>query len=138
VTRLLDVNALTALLWENHEHHVKARSWFKSVSVFATCPVVQLGFARVSSHPLLGYGLMPEAAFGVLRQLLADPRHQFVPDDLSCADRVVRTDLMTGANQITDRYLVALARQHGFSLATLDEPLAKSFAGESNLVELVH
>jgi len=137
VTRLLDVNVLMALLWENHEHHVKARSWFKGVSAFATCPVVQLGFARVSSHPLLGYGMMPEAAFGVLRQLLADPRHQFVPDDLSCADRVVRTDLMAGANQITDRFLVALARQHGFSLATLDVPLTKSFAAESNLIELL-
>jgi uncharacterized protein len=81
VTRLLDVNVLMALLWENHEHHVRARLWFKGASAFATCPVVQLGFARVSSHPLLGYGMMPEAAFGVLRQLLADPRHQFVPDD---------------------------------------------------------
>jgi hypothetical protein len=30
------------------------------------------------------------------------------------------------------------ARQHGFSLATLNQPLAKSFAGESGLVELVH
>ena len=137
MTRLLDVNVLMALLWENHEHHTKVRSWFKGVSAFATCPVVQLGFARVSSHPLLGYGMMPEAAFGVLRQLLADPRHQFVPDDFSCADRVVRTDLMAGANQITDRYLVALARQHELGLATLDEPLVKSFAGESNLVELV-
>lgn len=57
---------------------------------------------------------------------------------MSCADRVVRTELMTGANQITDRYLVALARQHGCSLATLDQPLAKSFAGEADLVELVH
>jgi predicted nucleic acid-binding protein len=54
VTRLLDVNLLMALLWENHEHHPQARSWFKGVSAFATCPVVQLGFARVSSHPLLG------------------------------------------------------------------------------------
>ena len=27
MTRLLDVNAPMALLWENHEHHVKARSW---------------------------------------------------------------------------------------------------------------
>jgi toxin-antitoxin system PIN domain toxin len=138
VTCLLDVNLLMALLWENHEHHTKARSWFKRVSTFATCPVSQLGFARVSSHPLLGYGMTPDDAFGVLRRLLADPRHQFVPDDLSCADRVVRTDLMAGANQITDRYLVALARQHGLSLATLDEPLAKLFVGESSLVELVN
>ena len=138
MTRLLDVNLLMALLWENHEHHAPARLWFKQVPAFATCPVVQLGFARVSAHPLLGYGLTPELAFGVLRQFLDDPRHEFIPDDLSCTDRVVRTDLMAGANQITDRYLVALARQHGFSLATLDQPLAKSFANEANLVELVH
>ena len=81
--------------------------------------------------------MTPDDAFGVLRQLLADPRHRFMPDDLSCADRVVRTDLMSGPNQITDRYLIALARQHGCSLATLDEPLAKSFADEATLVQLV-
>ncbi|HEX3889297.1 MAG TPA: hypothetical protein VHX90_00480, partial [Verrucomicrobiae bacterium] len=85
----------------------------------------------------LGYSMTPELAFGVLRQFIADPRHEFIPDDLSCTDRVVRTELMAGANQITDRYLVALARRHGFSLATLDMPLAKSFADEAGLVELV-
>ena len=137
MTRLLDVNLLMAVLWENHEHHTQARLWFKGVSAFATCPVVQLGFARVSSHPLLGYGLTPELAFGVLRQFIADPRHEFIADDLSCTDRVVRTELMAGANQITDRYLVALARQHGFSLAPLDQPLARSFADETGLVELL-
>jgi toxin-antitoxin system PIN domain toxin len=138
VTRLLDVNLLMALLWENHEHHTQARLWFKGVSAFATCPVIQLGFARVSSHPLLGYGLTPELAFGILRQFIADPRHEFIPDDLSCTDRVVRTELMTGANQITDRYLVALARQHRLRLATFDAPLAKSFVAETGLVELLH
>jgi uncharacterized protein len=115
----------------------KAVLWFKGVSAFATCPAVQLGFVRVSSHPLLGYGLTPELAFGVLRQFIADPRHEFIPDDLSCADRALRTELMASAHQITDRYLTALARQHGFSLATLDKPLAKSFADEPRLVELV-
>jgi toxin-antitoxin system PIN domain toxin len=137
VTRLLDVNLLMALLWENHEHHAKARLWFKGISGFATCPTVQLGFARVSSHPLLGYGLTPELAFGVLRQFIANPRHEFIPDDLSCADRIVRTDLMAGANQITDRYLVALARQHRLSLATFDAPLAKNFTDETGLVGLL-
>ena len=73
----------------------------------------------------------------MLRRLLADPRHRFVPDDWGCEDRVVRTDLMGGPNQITDHYLVALARQHQVSLATLDEPLARSFAGEPGLVTLV-
>jgi uncharacterized protein len=137
VTRLFDVNLLMALLWENHEHHTKARSWLRGVSAFVTRPVVQLGFARVSSHPMLGFGLTPELAFGVLRQFLADPRHAFIADDLSCTDRVVRTDLMAGANQITDRYLVALARQHGFSLATLDQPLARGFEHETGLLELL-
>ena len=99
--------------------------------------LTQLGFARVSSHALLGYGLSPEDAFGVLRRLLADPRHRFVADVLSCQDRIVRTDLMRGPNQVTDRYLVALARHHRLKLATLDEPLAKDFAGETDLVLLV-
>lgn len=126
MTFLLDANLLMALLWENHEHLQIARRWIQSVANFATCPVSQLGFARVSSHPLLGYGMTPDQAFGVLRRLLAEPRHRFVPADLSCEDRVVRTDLMSGPNQITDRYLVGLARQHKLTLATFDEPLLTS------------
>lgn len=137
MTFLLDVNFLMALLWEYHEHHQIACHWLRVVTNFATCPVAQLGFARVSSHALLGYGMSPEQAFGVLRRFLADSRHRFVPDDLSCEDRVVRTDLMGGANQVTDHYLVALARQHRLSLATLDDPLARAFASESGLVALV-
>ena len=137
MTFLFDVNLLMALLWESHEHHRTARAWLRRVTHFTTCPVSQLGFARVSSHPLLGYSMSPDQTFSVLRRFLSDPRHRFVPDDLSCEDRVVRTDLMGGANQVTDHYLVALARQHGLSVATFDEPLAKTFAGESGLVVLV-
>jgi predicted nucleic acid-binding protein len=88
VTRLLDVNVLKALFWDKHEHHGKVRSWFKHVPAFTTCPVVQLVFARVSSHPMLGYSMSPDAAFGVLRRLLAEPRHRFVPDNLNCEDRL--------------------------------------------------
>lgn len=134
---LLDVNLLMAILWQNHDHHQVARSWFRSVKHFATSPVVQLGFARVSSHPLLGYGMSPEQAFTILRQFLSDRRHTFIPDDLSCEDRVVRTDLMQGANQVTDRYLVALARQHKLALGSFDESLAKAFSNEPGLVLLV-
>jgi hypothetical protein len=45
--------------------------------------------------------MTPDPAFGVLRRLLSDSRHRFTPDDLSCEDRVVRTGLMGGPNQIT-------------------------------------
>jgi len=126
-----------ALLWHNHDHHEKARKWFQSIDRFATCPVSQLGFARISSHPMLGYGMSPDQAFSVLRQFLSTPRHLFVPDNLSCEDRVLRTDMMRGSNQVTDHYLAALARQHNHALATLDEQLAQAFLAELRLVKLV-
>jgi toxin-antitoxin system PIN domain toxin len=137
MTFLLDVNVLMALLWENHEHHRTARNWFRQVTNFATCPMAQIGFARVSSHPALGYSMSPDQAFGVLRGLLANTRHPFVSDDLSCSDRILRTDLIAGANQITDHYLVAIARKHRQTLATFDEGLAKAFTHETDLVQLV-
>ena len=135
--RLLDVNVLMALLWENHEQHEQARRWLQGVTEFATCPISQLGFARVSSHPMLGFSLSPEQAFSVLRRFLADPRHRFIADDLSCEDRVVLTERIPNSNAVTDHYLAALARQHGFALATLDEPLSRAFPSERSLVELV-
>src|SRR6266705_810396 len=101
--------------------------WLRGVTHFATYPVSQPGFARVSSHPSLGYSMSPDQAFSVLRAFLADVRHHFVSDDLSCEDRVVRTDVMMGANQITDHYLIALSCHRRFTLATFDETLAKTF-----------
>jgi predicted nucleic acid-binding protein len=60
----LDVNLLMALLWENHEHHQVARAWLRRATDFATCPVSQLGFARVSSHhPSLGYSMSLDQVF---------------------------------------------------------------------------
>jgi toxin-antitoxin system PIN domain toxin len=134
---LLDVNVLMALLWENHEHHDRARQWLRAAEGFATCPITQIGFARVSSHPMLGYGMSPEEAFGVLRRFLADARHAFVHDDLSCEDRALLTERIPGAKHVTDHYLAALARQHGLKLATLDEPLSRAFPDEPALVALI-
>lgn len=137
MTRLLDVNLLVALLWENHEHHYRARRWLGTVTEFATCPVTQLGFARISSHPMLGYGTSPEHAFGVLRRFLSDPRHRFIPDDLSSEDRILHTERILGANNVTDHYLAALARQRGFAVATFDIALSRAFQEEPALVELL-
>lgn len=137
MTRLLDVNVLMALLWENHEQHERARRWLLTVTEFSTCPVTQLGFARVSSHPMLGYGLLPEQAFAVLRRFLADARHRFLPDDLSSEDRILLTDRIPGSNHITDYYLAAMALQHGLVLATFDAALSRAFPGEPAVVELV-
>ena len=126
-----------ALLWENHEQCEQARCWLRSISAFATCPMTQLGFVRVSSQPQLGYSLSPEYAFRALRRLLLDPRHRFVPDGISMEDRVLLTEHIAGPNQITDHYLAALARQHGLVLATFDVALSRAFPTEPDLVELV-
>jgi uncharacterized protein len=137
VIYLLDVNVLMALLWTNHERHELADRWFEKVVSVATCPVVQLGFARVSSHPQLGFGFSPEDAFSILREFTGNPRHRFIADSLGCHDRVFDTGSIKGPNQVTDHYLVALARQHGLSLATFDEPLANAFAGPERIVSLI-
>jgi len=137
VTRLLDVNLLMALIWENHAQHEQALRWMRMITQFATCPISQIGFARISSHPTLGYGISPEQAFGVLRRLLADARHHFVPDNLSCEDRVLLTERIPSSKHVTDHYLAALARQHGLVLATFDDALSRAFPEEPGLVELV-
>jgi predicted nucleic acid-binding protein len=49
---LLDVNVLIALAWPNHIHHRLASRWFdrNRKSGWATCPLTQSGFVRVSSN----------------------------------------------------------------------------------------
>ncbi len=137
VTRLLDVSVLIALIWQNHDQYRQARRWLATVQQFATCPLVQLGFARISSNPSLGYGFQPEQAFSFLRKFVADERHRFIPDDVGCDERALLTEHIVGAGQVTDRYLVALARRHGMILSTFDAALSRAFSDGTNPVELV-
>jgi hypothetical protein len=53
VTRyLLDTNLLIALAWPQHIHHAQAHAWFGKTGhqAWATCPITQLGFVRISSN----------------------------------------------------------------------------------------
>jgi uncharacterized protein len=70
---LLDVNVLVALTWPTHIHHLAARSWFDATggAGWATCPVTQLGFVRVSSNPKQQKGKLATLDRGVA-SLLAD------------------------------------------------------------------
>jgi uncharacterized protein len=122
VTRLLDINLLIALLWARHEHHRMARRWFGGVGRFATCPLTQLGFVRISSNPAIGYALEVRVAREVLRDLTAHPRHTFWADDISVLDRAVPG--VVAASQLTDAYLLGLAVHRRGRLATLDQGIA--------------
>jgi hypothetical protein len=59
-----------------------------------------------------------------MRRLCALPQHIFWPDDISLLDanRLNATRLLTSA-QVTDSYLLALARAHAGKLATFDRRL---------------
>lgn len=132
---LLDVNALVALAWDSHVHHAAMRSWFDANAErgWATCPVTESGFVRVSSNPKV---LPSPIGVGAARQVLAVLRavdgHRFVADDVSLADADVPA--FHGHRQVTDVHLLTLARRHGLRLVTFDAGLG-SLGGED--VELL-
>jgi toxin-antitoxin system PIN domain toxin len=91
---LLDVNALVALAWDSHVHHAAIRAWFAAnrAAGWATCPITESGFVRVSSNPsALPSPLGVESARDVLRALRGVEGHCFVADDVSIADEDVPT-----------------------------------------------
>lgn len=134
MTFLLDTNLLIALGWTTHEHHSKATRWLGGVTSFATCPLTQAGFIRISLNLALGYASGPADVFRSLDSMLTDPRHVFWPDDLSFAGSQLTRRRIQRHSEVTDHYLVALARHHSGVVATFDAPLARAFANEASLV----
>jgi toxin-antitoxin system PIN domain toxin len=121
VLALLDVNALVALAWDSHVHHTAIRSWFveNASAGWATCPITESGFVRVSSNPkALPSAIGVEAARGVLAALRAAGGHRFLADDVSIVDDDVPR--LSGHRQVTDAHLLALARRRGARLVTFD------------------
>lgn len=118
---LLDVNALVALAWDSHVHHEAMRKWFaaEGPSGWATCPITESGFVRVSSNPkALPSAIGIAAARGVLTALRALDGHRFLADDVSIVDPDVPE--LSGYRQVTDAHLLTLARRSGMRLVTFD------------------
>jgi uncharacterized protein len=133
---LLDVNALVALAWDSHVHHERMRAWFvaNGSAGWATCPITESGFVRVSSNPkVLPSTIGVDAARGVLSALRARPGHRFLTDDVSVSDSDVPA--IAGYRQVTDAHLLTLARRRGVRLVTFDaSTLAMS---DANHVEVL-
>lgn len=121
---LLDVNLLVALAWPNHVHHQAAHRWFREVHEggWATCPLTQSGFVRVSSNRfVLPEAATPRDAVLLLRELIKRPGHAFWDDDVSIAGTdAFALDRLFEHRQVTDAHLLALATRQGGRLATLD------------------
>lgn len=122
---LLDVNALVALAWPNHVHHAAATTWFRANRAhgWATCPVTESGFVRVSANRrVIPTARTVTEAVDVLRALRLQPGHTFWSDDVSLVDatEIDPADL-AGYRQVTDAHLLALAVRRGGRLATFDQ-----------------
>ena len=133
---LLDVNALIALAWDSHVHHAVMRSWFVAnhADGWATCPITESGFVRVSANPkVLPSPLGVAAARDVLVSLRAAEGHRFLTDDVSMGDDDVPP--MVGHRQVTDAHLLTLARRCGTRLVTFDAALLALAEGQD--VELL-
>jgi toxin-antitoxin system PIN domain toxin len=119
---LLDVNVLLALAWPNHQHHAAAHAWFAGAARngWATCALTQLGFIRLSSNPsFTSHTVSPRNAALLLGKWTAHPAHHFLQCP-SAEDAAIYASAL-GHQQVTDAYLVEVARKNHGRLVTLDK-----------------
>ena len=121
---LLDVNVLVALAWPNHIHHHAAHDWYRAHAPlgWATCPLTQSGFVRVSSNrQVIPEAATPHESLLLLRRIVAQPHHRFWIDDTSLASsRFLAPERLQAHHQVTDAHLLALALRHKGRLVTFD------------------
>lgn len=138
---LLDTNVLVALVWPNHSDHLRAQRWFakNAAQGWATCPITQCGFVRLSSNPAFSpHALSPAEALTLLRANLNHPAHSFWPDDLDLRQKSnFAVQHLSGHQQVTDAYLLSLAIRHQGKLATLDRGIAGWAEPGKRFVELI-
>jgi uncharacterized protein len=129
---LLDANVLIALATPEHSLNARAAAWYRKGERFATCPITQGALVRF--HLRAGVEATVESARLLLKSIASLPRHEFWPDDASYLELPMAG--VIGHRQVTDAYLVLLARKHGGSLATMDQALAAVHAGTTLLDRL--
>ena len=121
---LLDVNVLVAMSYADHVHSERVNRWISQLAaehgcdraIFATCPITELGFVRVSSGKA-AYAESVDAARDDLEDLKASMGMLLIPDDLPSRHLPV---WVRKSEQTTDGYLLALAKAHDGCLATMD------------------
>ncbi len=134
---LLDVNVLLALAWPNHQHHSAAQRWFAGTARrgWATCPLTELAFVRLSCNPAFTPGAVALAdalqLLAIVRKLRGHRSWMDLPDVSDLGPLELR-----GHQQVNDAYLLLLARRHGGVLATFDARIA-AWAGAGKDVVVI-
>jgi hypothetical protein len=100
--------------------------------------LTEIGFLRISSNPkFTRQAVLPVESLALLERIRAMPEHEFWTDDLPVADALGSGREILGDRQITDAYLLALARAHGGILATFDRGVLSLVQPGEGTVELV-
>ena len=136
------MNVLVALAWPNHIHHARAQHWFASVrdQGWATCPITESGFVRVSSNSrVIPDAATPSAAIEILRRIRSLPGHTFWRDDVSPSDPEAEPfSRVVGYRQVTAAHLLTMAIRNEGVLATFDRSLAAlAPEGRSEAVDVI-
>ena len=136
---LLDANGLIALAWPEHVAHERVGRWFAqhARAGWATCPLTETAFVRILSNPAFSpNALSPTNALTVLKRNVELPNHRFWGDTIPLGEAITRLSCrLTGHQQVTDAYLIAIAMHNGGKLVTLDTKLAQ--LGPADAVEVI-
>ena len=128
MTYLLDVNVLIALIDPAHVAHDAAHHWFEQTGHhdWATCPLTENAVVRIVGNPKYPNSPgSPAAVAAIVTALRTLPGHAFWPDEISLVDAAyLEARHILTSTQVTDSYLLALARSRGGKLATLDRRLS--------------
>lgn len=131
MTWLLDGNVLVALAIDSHVFHERVSQWFDALNEpFATCAITEGTLLRL--HMKMAANSSPIVALAMLEAIHAMRDHEFWNEGFSY--REVPLDHITGPAQVTDAWLVELARQRRANLATLDTSLAHFYSDVGFLI----
>lgn len=139
---LLDVNVLVALFDTSHVHHDVAHDWFADNrdAGWATCAATENGFIRVLANPVYGLTLRPADILERLRAFCSSGKHVFWSDTVSLRDTTLfNASFVRGHRQVTDVYLLGLAKKMGGRLATFDRtiPLRAIVGAKQDLAAII-
>lgn len=137
MTYLLGGNVLLSLKIEEHCFHHRSAAWLGTARTrghrFATCPITEGTLLRL--HMRLHCDPSSSAAWDALREFHAMPEHERWLDNFSYAEVPHRH--LHGHRQVTDAWLVELARRRGGTLATLDAALATLYPDTVELIPVL-
>jgi toxin-antitoxin system PIN domain toxin len=137
---LLDVNVLLGLIDVDHVEHARVRAWVDQniEHGWASCAITQNGFVRVISQPRYTRPVAPAEAIRLLERAVTNTRHAFWLCEARLLDpAVIDRSRIHGPRQVTDAYLLALAKANGGRFVTLDASVPVSAVVGARSADLV-